>query len=119
MEKAFVCDACGPIDHIHFDGYAFGDRVLEGVIFRAAFKNGKLVVTPIEGWGGPYLRTLSKAHWQKEAEAFAAENDVAQCPKCGADVDAQPGQEKEEKKEPVRVPLVRGPELLSSLKKKL
>jgi len=35
------CDNCGAIDHVLVDGYAFGDRLLEGVMFEVVDNNGK------------------------------------------------------------------------------
>lgn len=32
---------CGEIPHVLFDGYSFGERMLEGVMFRAFIKDGR------------------------------------------------------------------------------
>ena len=87
----FVCDGCGRLEYILIDGYGFGERMLEGVMFRVSVdENGGFLATPILGWHHPYLRTLNREYWENEALCYAKENDIAECPKCGQDVDAQP-----------------------------
>jgi len=34
-KKELTCDSCGKIDYVLFEGYPFGDRMLEDVYFRA------------------------------------------------------------------------------------
>jgi len=90
--KQFLCDACGLIPHVEFDGYEFGDKTLEGVKFKAAVKDSnKLTVDTVKDWyTNRHLRGLNRTMWMKAALAFALENDPAQCPKCGMDIEAQP-----------------------------
>ncbi len=81
---------CGEIDHITFDGYDFGDRQLEQVMFKASIEDGKVVVNTVDDWSkNSYLKGLNKKHWLKEAKEHQADLDVATCPNCGNDVDAQ------------------------------
>lgn len=76
MTKQFVCrnvdsngyeipdSGCGIIPHVIFDGYSFGDRQLEGVMFKAFLKKGKIAVDSVDVWDEcPYLITLNKRHW--------------------------------------------------------
>lgn len=91
----FACDNCGEIEYVVIDGYSFSERTLEGVPFRvyaSATKAGvKFRVEP-DGmtWDDEYLRTLNRKHWEKEAVLHCTDNDVAECPRCKLDVDAQP-----------------------------
>lgn len=78
---------CGEIDHIIFNGYSFGDRMLEGVMFKAWYEGDELRVTSVEEWDeSPYLRQLNKDYWMGCALAHAKQLDVAQCPNCGNEV---------------------------------
>ncbi len=103
MSKQFVCcdvdsngedipnSGCGPITHVLFDGYGFGDRQFEGVMFKALIRNGKLVAESVDDWDtDPYLSDFNQKKILKRALDYAKENDIATCPKCGNDVDAQP-----------------------------
>jgi|SRR5690606_21187671 len=103
MSKQFVCrdvdsqgneipdSGCGPIPHILFDGYGFGDRQFEGVMFKAMLVDGKLVVDSVDDWDSdPYLSDFKKDKIIKRAFDFIEDYDVATCPNCGNDVDAQP-----------------------------
>lgn len=89
--NAVTGTGCGEIDHVLFDGYGFGDRTLEGVTFKAFIRDGKIAVDSVEDWDNcPYLSTLNKKHWMDEALDYAKNNDIADCPKCGNQIDAQP-----------------------------
>lgn len=81
---------CGEIDCVIFDGYLFGDRLLEGTMFKAFVQDGEIVVEPASDDDDDYLSLLNKQLWLDNALEFAKINDIATCPKCGQDVDAQP-----------------------------
>ena len=83
MTPLFKCDNCGDLDYVLFDGYGFGDRMLEGVIFKG-FKSGKVEITEDSK---SYFEDLNKRKWLKEAKEYLAELDCAQCPTCGDDCD--------------------------------
>jgi hypothetical protein len=57
----------------YFNGYAFGDRLLEGVMFKAEVKqDGTLKVTICLGQND-YFKGLNKAKWLKEAYKHATD----------------------------------------------
>jgi len=76
----FNCGSCGKIDEAVFDGYLFGDRLLEGVKF-AARKNddGSCEVRLMEPGT---LAVPDEKHWMSLAKKFAEQNDVLECPAC-------------------------------------
>jgi hypothetical protein len=97
--KKFVCNeadekgnnipntGCGEIDYVLFDGYHFGDRTLEDVMFKAYFEGDELKVDSVDTWEkDPYLKGLNKEHWIKLALEYAQDLDIAQCPKCKDDI---------------------------------
>lgn len=110
--KVFICEdidergmpipnsGCGVIDSVIFDGYSFGERMLEGVLFRAYIENDEVKVEPVRKnedkyekivWNNdPYLRQLNEGFWMTKAIDYARRNDVASCCLCGEDVYAQP-----------------------------
>jgi hypothetical protein len=98
----FICDdydnkgnpipnsGCGEITHIIFDGYGFGDKQLEQVMFKASVIDGEVVVDAVDDWDNDnYLKGLNKNHWLGAAKAYQANLDIATCPNCGNDIDAQ------------------------------
>jgi len=91
--KKFICEAvdglgysvkgtgCGEIDYYLMDGYDFGDRVLEGVMFRVSYnENDEIVVATDEDWSdSPYLVGLNEKYWLEQALANAQGNDIGEC----------------------------------------
>lgn len=88
--KTFTCDTCGQIDHVLMDGYVFGDRILEGVMFKV-MPDLSVSIAPENA---EYFKDLNQKKWLKAAKEHAKENDIATCPKCQGDVDAQPTDQK-------------------------
>ena len=87
MSKTFKCDKCGDIDHVLIDGYPFGDRLLEGVMFEIRFAKGaKKYKAAITKDAREYFSTLNEKMWLKQAEEHAEGEDNASCPKCGGAV---------------------------------
>ena len=68
------------------DGYPFGDRLLEGVMFIVDNRNDKPVVAGVTNSCKPYFNQLNKEMWIKECEKFCLTYDVAQCPDCGDEI---------------------------------
>jgi len=85
--KTFKCDKCGGVDYVTVDGYGFGDRVLEGVLFEIRFAKGaKKYKATVESSAKEYFSTLNEKMWLKRAEEYVQGTDAASCPKCGDDV---------------------------------
>ena len=83
----FDCEKCGKIKEAIFDGYPFGDRLLEGVKFIASKNDkGKCTVRPLGSDDEAYLANLNKKQWLAAAARFAEENDIFECPTCGGEV---------------------------------
>lgn len=71
--KAYTADdTIVDVDALYFDGYAFGERMLEGAVFKVTLENDDLKVT--------CETTLPKFYKEKaileEALAFARDHDV-------------------------------------------
>lgn len=79
------CDNCGELDYVLMDGYSFGDRLLEGVMFEVR-KDNKNFQVQISQESEDYFNGLNKKKWLKEATSYASKNDIFTCPKCGDDV---------------------------------
>lgn len=80
------CDNCGIVDHVLVDGYPFGDRLLEGVMFVVEDKNGKPHAISVVNDAKYYFSNLNEKRWLKACEGFCEHLDIAQCPKCGDDM---------------------------------
>lgn len=80
------CDKCGKIDHVLVDGYTFGDRILEGVMFEVRDKNGKPDAIGVTKECLDYFNDLNTKKWLKACQGYCEDLDIAQCPKCGYDV---------------------------------
>lgn len=92
-----VCEKCGDLEFVLMDGYAFGDRLLEGVKFRVSpgvTKHGLKVV--IDPGSADYFSDLNQKKWMREARQYAKKLDFGECPECGADAPG-PNLEPEEK----------------------
>ena len=53
------------------DGYSFGDRLLEGVLFEVKFKDDKILSLKVEEDSKDYFDDLNKTKWLKEAKKYA------------------------------------------------
>lgn len=95
MARKLKCDDCGELDHVLFDGYAFGDRMLEGVMFQARLEGEEDFVVVFAPGNEHYTKKLNTDYWLAAAKVHAAELDIAVCPKCNDDV-AMPGFEDED-----------------------
>lgn len=82
----FKCDDCGDLEYVLIDGYGFGDRQLEGVSFVVSIEDGEKKVVVCKD-DKDYCKTLNMKHWLEEAHKYVNEEDFAECPKCGGDVD--------------------------------
>jgi len=80
----FDCDNCGKIDEAVFDGYPFGDRLLEGVQFIARKNDDGSCEVRLTEPG--MLAGLDEKHWMSRAKTFAEKNDVFECPICHGQV---------------------------------
>lgn len=80
MDK-FVCDKCGKVDTVLVSGYHFGDRLLEGVVFRVKNVKGKPKVVEVTE-GKEYFESLNKKKWIKACEDYCKQLDEANCGKC-------------------------------------
>jgi hypothetical protein len=80
------CDNCGELEYVLMDGYSFGDRLLERVMFEVRKNNNTDFQVNIDKESEDYFNTLNKKKWLKEAKDYASKNDIFTCPKCGDDV---------------------------------
>lgn len=61
-----------------FDGYPFGDRVLEGVMFKATIGDSGHMSVTIAPSCAEYFSNLNEKKWLKEAVDFAMDSDMFQ-----------------------------------------
>ena len=82
----FNCEKCGLIEYAIFDGYAVGEKLLEGVGFKIEIVNDhfKASIFPHNEY---YFRGLNKKYWIEKVEDFIYKYDFVECPNCGSDVE--------------------------------
>ena len=93
-EKQFFCLKCKKdLTEVNVDGYSFGDRMLEGVMYRVKNNNGKPEVLGIMFQGkvidpkdDAYMHQLNYKLWNKRCEEYCEGLDVAECPECGFEI---------------------------------
>lgn len=86
-----VCHDCGPVTEVLVDGYAIGDRLLEGVMFKATIKGSKVsVAAPADTLDYLKKQGVNAKTWEKRIREYINDDpdsiDGAQCAKCGGDV---------------------------------
>ena len=114
----FHCEQCGELETVEFDGYAFGDRELEGVFFIAD-KSGKVTVRDDSK---DYMK--KRKHWLKEAKDYikdvAAQGDSETCPKCRGDCTVSDDDaEQKPRPAPLVIPMTKFPPLEERLAEKI
>lgn len=67
------------------DGYAFGDRLLEGVLFRIDLAPQGPVAS-LASSDEAYFATLNTGHWLREAAKAALTDTLTSAPESGCDV---------------------------------
>lgn len=89
----FNCPKHGEVDHVLVNGYGFGDRLLEGIMFEVRVSDAhEYDVRPI---CPDDLKGLDAPHWSQRCREYAATSDFARCPheRCNEDVSLQPWDE--------------------------
>lgn len=97
------CKNCGPLEHVNVDGYAVGDRLLEGVMFyvRPGKKPGTWKAE-VHATDKEYFDDLNTKKWLKAIEDDVADSDTLECCKCGTDID---GPAPKRVARPIQVPM--------------
>lgn len=90
MKIKFVCDKCGEVKVATFDGYPFGDRLLEGVKFDAVLNDEGEVSVSVRPEAEAYFADLNQKKWLAEAKRFIEGTDVVNCGVCGEECGVQP-----------------------------
>ena len=85
--KMFECANCGKLEYVWLDGYAFGDKILEDVMFRVYDKDNVIID---EIYDDDYWEGLNKAKWLKDAQESARQcledGEGLTCPNCLGEV---------------------------------
>lgn len=76
VARCFADDDGKEYQEAYFDGYSFGDRLLEGVMFKAELlPDGYLEVSTAPG-SVTYMKNLNEKKWLDEALKHAIDNDI-------------------------------------------
>lgn len=83
--KGFSNESGKIFKNAYFHGYNFGDRLLEGVMFRATVNdNGELSVECTKS-GIAYFKKLNMKMWSDLALEYAKQNDIFQATEKGGE----------------------------------
>ena len=85
----FNCEKCGNVSQMSVDGYAAGDRLLEGVMFRVKIQADGSLTCAVEPEYKKYFSQLNVEKWLAEVVQDVKDNcgDVrGSCVKCGGDI---------------------------------
>jgi hypothetical protein len=86
--RHFQCDKCGSVNKAKLDGYLFGDRLLEGVMFEITIDaNGKMSADTPDPHDKEYMDDLNVAKWNRAAVETAEDYDIFECSSCGNECD--------------------------------
>jgi hypothetical protein len=107
------------IEKAYIDGYAVGDRILEGVWFEVTIVKNKFVVKPTAE-SSHYFNGLNKKQWLKAIADHCETNDVFQSDPQNQmdDVICRDTALALDKTKPVAIQVVNSNAFLSSLKKR-
>jgi len=87
MSENFYCDQCQKkLYVVHVDGYGFGSRLLEDVMFEVENCDGKPIALQVEQDAEPYFQQLNRKYWFDMCEEYCKDLDTAYCPTCGGEV---------------------------------
>jgi hypothetical protein len=68
----------GPVDVVYLHGYFFGDRLLEGVLFKCVIDTmtDNVKVLGVTDECVPYFSQLNVEMWLSAAQKYAEQNDI-------------------------------------------
>jgi hypothetical protein len=85
--REWDCETCKkPPMYGLMDGYSFGERLLEDVMFECMLYDDNCWVIQVEKAAEPYFEQLNQTMWMTAAYKYCNQNDVWECPGCGGDI---------------------------------
>lgn len=86
MDSLF-CDKCNKkLDFVYVDGYFFGDRLMEGVLFKVKMTNDKSDCFGVHSEAEIYMEQFNWGYWKTQCDDFCFNLDIALCPFCQDEV---------------------------------
>lgn len=64
------------VEYAYINGYDFGDRLLEGVLFKIVIENNKFKTVDVAPDAKEYFSQLNQKKWLREATEFAKQLDI-------------------------------------------
>ena len=87
MRELFCDNECNKkLDFVYVHGYDFGDRLMEGVMFKVKVIDGKPECFGLHPDSEPYMTQFNWDYWKKRCNEYCINLDIAQCPHCKEDV---------------------------------
>jgi len=119
MRSLFCDNKCNKdLNFVYVHGYDFGDRLMEGVMFKVEVVDGKGVCVGLHPDSEPYMAQFNWEHWKKRCEEHCVNIDIAQCPHCGEDVLVEDEETAASRPEPVAINMASTKDILNDILKK-
>ena len=84
QDNKIICDNCGKVlDYVLVNGYGFGDRTMEGVLFKVQLKEDTWICLGVVEEYKEYMKQFNWKYWKGLCEDYCHGNDFAECPLCG------------------------------------
>lgn len=85
IARCFLDDDGKEYSVAYFDGYSFGDRLLEGVIFKAELLPDGFLEVSTAPKSVSYMEDLNEKKWIEAALKYAIQNDIFMAHEGGSD----------------------------------
>jgi len=91
----FNCPKHGCVEYVLLNGYAFGDRLLEDVMFQVRVDDKKQYMVCIDPDSANYFAQFNEKSWLMKAHEYMKGADLLECPTrgCKNDIAVDPWNE--------------------------
>ena len=84
-KQLITCENGHQHDEMKINGYSFGERLLEDVMFIVWIDDGKWFAK-VSPEGASYFKRMNQEMWLQECVEYSEQNDSFECIECGTDV---------------------------------
>lgn len=84
-DGSIICENCGKeLEFVYVDGYAFGDKLMEGVLFKVSLsEEGWLCLGLKAAEDSKYMEQFNWSYWKSSCLEYCKTVDFVECPICG------------------------------------
>ena len=116
MRELFCDNECNKnLDFVYVHGYYFGDRLMEGVLFKVRVVDGNTECFGLHPESEPYMTQFNWDYWKARCEEYCINIDIAQCPYCKEDVLVEDEETIAARPEPVAINMKSAKDILGEI----